>query len=94
MFGYPNVNNFACYIRKILDIETKTLSYATKEQFAEGRNEQKNNDFKYCKKGIHKTWDDNEVYLRSSYEFDYATLLDGQKIHYEVESLHIKYLDT
>jgi hypothetical protein len=43
---------------------------------------------------LHTTWDDNEVFLRSSYEFEYAEILDKQKIHYEVESLRIKYFDT
>ena len=40
------------------------------------------------------TWDNKEVYLRSSYEVDYAKQLDEQKIIYEVEGLRIKYFDT
>lgn len=40
------------------------------------------------------TWDNKEVYLRSSYEVEYAKQLDEQKIAYEVESLRIKYFDT
>lgn len=42
----------------------------------------------------HKTWDNREVYLRSSYEKDFAEQLDKEKIYYEVENLHIKYFDT
>lgn len=42
----------------------------------------------------HKTWDNNIVYLRSSYETEYANILDNEKIHYEVETLKIKYFDT
>ena len=42
----------------------------------------------------HTTWDNKEVYLRSSYEVEYAKQLDEQKIVYEVESLRIKYFDT
>lgn len=42
----------------------------------------------------HTTWDNKEVYLRSSYEFEYAKQLDEQKIIYEVEGLKIKYFDT
>lgn len=42
----------------------------------------------------HKTWDGREVYLRSSYETDYANYLDSKNIYYEVESLRIKYFDT
>ena len=40
------------------------------------------------------TWDNKEVYLRSSYEVEYAKQLDDQKIIYEVEGLRIKYFDT
>ncbi len=42
----------------------------------------------------HTTWDGREVFLRSSYESDYATVLDKNQIFYEVESLRIKYFDT
>lgn len=41
-----------------------------------------------------KTGDGYEVYLRSSYEIDFAKYLDSKKIHYEVESLRIKYWDS
>lgn len=46
------------------------------------------------KTSYHITWNNKEVYLRSSYELDYAKELDEQKIDYEVESLRIKYFDT
>lgn len=42
----------------------------------------------------HNTWEGNEVYLRSSYESDYANELDKKKIKYEVESLRIKYFNS
>lgn len=42
----------------------------------------------------HKTWNNKEVYLRSSYELDYAKQLDKQQIDYEVEFKHIKYWDS
>ena len=42
----------------------------------------------------HSAWNNKEVYLRSSYELDYAKELDKQKIDYEVEYLHIKYWDS
>ena len=44
--------------------------------------------------GWHTTWDNTEVYLRSSYELEYAQELDSKQINYEVESLRIKYFDT
>ena len=46
------------------------------------------------KEGWYKTWKGNEIYLRSSYEEDYAKELDENKINYEYESLQIKYFDT
>ena len=49
---------------------------------------------KQYKHGYHITWNNKKVYLRSSYEFDYAKLLDKQKINYEVENLRIKYWDS
>ena len=42
----------------------------------------------------HTTWNGKEVFLRSSYETDYAKELDEQKIDYDVECLRIKYFDT
>ena len=49
---------------------------------------------KHFKQGIHTTWNNERVYLRSSYEFEYAEYLDNNKIVYEVESLRIPYYDT
>ena len=53
--------------------------------------ENNSNNYKHQK---YITWNNKEVYLRSSYELDYAKELDEQKIDYEVEYLHIKYWDS
>ena len=42
----------------------------------------------------HKSWSGKDVYLRSSYELDYAKYLDKQKINYDVECLRILYYDN
>jgi len=42
----------------------------------------------------HTTWDNKQVYLRSSYELDYAQILDKHQVEYEVESLRISYWDS
>lgn len=42
----------------------------------------------------HTTWNEKQVFLRSSYELDYAKQLDNKKIIYCVESLLISYFDT
>ncbi len=46
------------------------------------------------KQGWHITWDNKNVFLRSSYEFDYAKELDNEKISYEVEYFRILYWDS
>jgi len=42
----------------------------------------------------HISWDGKTVFLRSSYEIDFANELDSNKIKYEVESIRIKYFDS
>lgn len=46
------------------------------------------------KHGFHTTWDNNQVYYRSSYELEYCKYLDSKKIHYEMEYLRIPYFDS
>ena len=47
-----------------------------------------------CQQGWYKTWNNKEVYLRSSYEYDYAKYLDELKVDYLVEDLRIEYFDS
>ncbi len=42
----------------------------------------------------HTTWTGERVFLRSSYETDYANWLDENQISYSVEELRIEYYDT
>ena len=42
----------------------------------------------------HTTWTGEEVFLRSSYELDYAEYLDSNQISYSVEELRIEYFDS
>ena len=42
----------------------------------------------------HTTWNNKEVFLRSSYELDYAKELDSKQVDYEVEKLRILYWDS
>ena len=56
-----------------------------------------NRDLPNChkhKSGWHTSWNGKEVYLRSSYEKNYAEYLDKQHIDYDVECFRIKYYDT
>lgn len=44
--------------------------------------------------GKYITWENKEIYYRSSYELDYAIELDNYRIKYDYEKLRIKYYDT
>lgn len=82
-------------ILKMLSIKTRTLKEAQKKLFLLGKNTlpTPSKKFKY-KNGWHTTWDNKKVFLRSSFEFDYAKLLDDNQINYEVENLRIQYFDS
>ena len=73
-------------ILKLLNIKTRNLSEAVTNAYLQGK--------MLYKESWYKTWKGNEIYLRSSYEEDYAKELDENKINYEYESLHIKYFNT
>ena len=44
--------------------------------------------------GYLTTWDGKQYFYRSSYELDFANLLNEYKILYEMESISIRYFDT
>ena len=44
--------------------------------------------------GWHYTWFGEKVFLRSSYETDYANILDKKQVIYQVEKLRIEYFNT
>ena len=48
-------------------------------------------DFKKFRGIVHKTWFGSNVYLRSSYEKDFAKDLDSKKIFYKVEPFQVVY---
>ena len=89
---YGGPSNFH-KILKTLDIQTRNLSEGQIFSLESGNRIDMPQVNSYHDE-YHKTWDNNIVYLRSSYETDYANILDNNKIHYEVESLKIKYFDT
>lgn len=89
---YGGPSNFH-KILKTLDIQTRNLSEGQIFSLESGNRIDMPQVNTYHDE-YHKTWDNNIVYLRSSYETDYANILDDNKIHYEVESLKIKYFDT
>lgn len=93
MFNYPIGSNLVGKIFNYLEIPHKEDGYAVKEKILYGNSKLPNNKGTY-KAEWHTSWNGKEVYLRSSYEKDYANELDNLQIDYEVESLRIKYYDT
>ena len=92
IYNYPNIGNLTAKVFYYLGIPSKSCKNATNENLLEGRLIPNTNyQYKSC---WYTTWDNKEVYLRSSYELDYAKKLDEQQINYEVEFLHIKYWDS
>ena len=81
------------FFKKYLNIPVKSCKYAVSENYIEGRENigEINNQYK---QQWHTTWNNKKVFLRSSYELDYANELDKQHIDYEVEFKHIKYWDS
>lgn len=77
---------------KSMGIETKSAKERISEAYLLGKLNVKSGP--QYKSKWHTTWDNNKVYLRSSYEIDYANELDKNFIKYKVEYLRIKYFDT
>jgi hypothetical protein len=95
MFNYTSTptNITQKFFKKYLEIPVKSVKYATNENYIEGREEVGMIHNQY-KQHWHTTWNGKDVYLRSSYEEDFANELDEKQIDYDVESLRIKYFNT
>ena len=95
MFNYCSepTNITQKFFKGYLDIPVKSLSYSTVENFENGKLGNQEIETQYvC--GWHTAWNGKEVYLRSSYELDYAKELDDMRVEYDVECLRIKYFDS
>ena len=94
LYGLKYPNNLS-KIFKYLGIPVRTRREVTENAILTGRLLPQDNykTFRF-KSEYHTTWDNKTVYLRSSYESDYANELDRAKILYEVEALRIRYFDT
>lgn len=95
LFNYKSTptNITQKFFKKYLNIPIKSCKYATLENYFEDR-KTISECYNQYKQQWHTTWNNKEVFLRSSYEYDYAIDLDKQKIDYEVEFKHIKYWDS
>ena len=75
------------------NFKLRTLSESTSNAIYQGRLIYVESKNQY-KSGWHKTWNDDNVYCRSSYELDYCLILDKEKIEYTMEKIRIKYWDS
>ena len=91
-FNYPYLSHLTYDVFRFLKIPSKTVSQGVSENILMKRvNTASNYMFK---DKHHISWDNKKVYLRSSYESDFANMLDEQQVVYEVENLRIRYYDT
>lgn len=89
---YINHTETILHLIKEFNFIHRNVSESIKNAVLQGKC---SNNFNYqYKQTWHTTWENKEVFLRSSYELDYALELDKNQIKYDVESLRIKYFDT
>lgn len=97
MFGFSD-GRMPSYLFKILEIPLRTLSQATSNSIKLGKlkivSDKNCGIIKNIKQSWHETWNGEKVYLRSSYELDYAKELDFNRVKYCVEYLKVEYYDS
>ena len=91
-FDRPKSFEALRFVLKALDIPIRTVRDAVKNAYQKGLiNPVSSYPYKH---DWHTTWNGKEVYLRSSYELDFAKKLDESEIDYITEAFRIKYFDT
>lgn len=97
-FGYPGGTMPMNVLKRTLEIPSRTQSEAVSNAILLNKTSLPKIDqttgFIKCTTEHHITWTGKEVYLRSSYEIDYANFLDKNKILYSVEELRLEYYDS
>lgn len=94
IFNYPDPAHLTNNVFLRLEIPVKTISQSLYDAYKNGTATKHNYSTKFYKACHHITWNKKDVYLRSSYELDYAKYLDENKIDYDVEKIRIEYYDT
>lgn len=93
-YGHPHETNF-CKILNSLRIERRTSRDGIVNAIKHGKFNVPKPSGKYqYKHGWHTTWNGKTVYYRSSYELDFAKMLDSKHVDYDMECLRIPYWDT
>ena len=84
------------HILRQYKIITRNISDSVKNAILQGKLNNQigiNNNYQY-KHGWFYTWNNKNVYYRSSYELDYIIELDSKKIDFDVEYFRLKYWDS
>ena len=96
-YNYDRNSENILHILKSFGISTRNLSEGGINACLCGKSntciDNKNTKYQY-KHGWHMTWDNKQIYYRSSYELKFAKILDEEKIMYETEYFRIKYWDS
>ncbi|MEG1008264.1 MAG: hypothetical protein RSE41_00125 [Clostridia bacterium] len=92
-YNYKSFNNFVLILDQ-LEIPRRTLKESNKLNYKKGLVKTPDSSTSKYKSGTHITWEGKSIFYRSSYELNYAKILDEEHISYDVETLHIQYYDT
>jgi hypothetical protein len=90
-YKHDNIGNFSKLLKSI-GILSRTIRDGITLSYKNGNRHVQTEHFNY-KCGYHNTWNNKQVFYRSSYELDYVIQLDELKIDYEMEKLRILYWD-
>jgi hypothetical protein len=90
-FGIPSSRTMDILFR-LFDIEARSLSDSNTNSILQNRSDPSSN--KTFTNTYHTSWCNIPCFLRSSYELEYAKILDENKIVYHVEALRIKYFSS
>lgn len=83
----------------VLGIPKRTFEESSRNAFIQGKcslpeTYSETGISKYIHQEWHTTWTGDSVFLRSSYETDYANWLDENQVSYSVEGLRIEYYNS
>ena len=97
-FGIP-YSTIICHDFEIFGIPRRSFEESSRNALIQGKHSiPDTNQISGLSKSIHQewhtTWTGDSVFLRSSYETDYANWLDENQISYSVEELRIEYYDS
>lgn len=92
-YSIPSTRTMDILFREF-EIEARSWGEATSLALQTGRTKTVPVNTFSSKQQWHKTWDNRDVFLRSSYELALALELDEQRVKYDTECMRIMYFDT